>query len=119
MTFKTEDVVRDEAAKILGFDSLTDSDEAESGVGQLTTFNRLGFIGFNKSPDGWYLPKNHNDVAILLETKNSSETISKQKYIDSLIENIDIFKSKYQKIIGILYNGHDVIVYQNEQQIEV
>lgn len=36
----TEDEVRDYAGKILGFE---DSESTRSGVGQLTTFNQLGF----------------------------------------------------------------------------
>ena len=51
----TEDVVRDMARDILG---LADSDIARAGVGQLTTFNQLGFPGVADKPDGWYLPKN-------------------------------------------------------------
>ena len=62
----TEDAVRDLARDILG---LADSDVACSGVGQLTTFNQLGFPGVADKPDGWYLPKNKKDVAVVLETK--------------------------------------------------
>lgn len=51
----TEDAVRDLARDILG---LADSDAARAGVGQLTTFNQLGFAGVADKPDGWYLPKN-------------------------------------------------------------
>ena len=62
--YKSEDVVRDEAQKILGF---YDSSEADSGVGQLTTFNMLDdkyFKGINDKPDGWYLPKDINKTAL-------------------------------------------------------
>ena len=38
----TEDEVRDLARGILGFE---DKDGVRSGVGQLTTFNQLGFVG--------------------------------------------------------------------------
>ena len=38
----TEDKVRESAGKILGF---KDTDTAISGVGQITSFNQLGFIG--------------------------------------------------------------------------
>ena len=55
----TEDAVRDLARDILG---LVDSDAARAGVGQLTTFNQLGFAGVADKPDGWYLPKNKADV---------------------------------------------------------
>lgn len=61
----TEDEVRDQARKILGFE---DKPGVRSGVGQLTTFNQLGFQGIADKPDGWYLPDNHADVALVLET---------------------------------------------------
>ena len=44
----TEDAVRDLARDILG---LVDSDAARAGVGQLTTFNQLGFAGVADKPD--------------------------------------------------------------------
>ena len=61
----TEDAVRDKARDILGF---RNKDSVRSGVGQLTTFNQLGFAGIADKPDGWYLPDNHADTAIVLET---------------------------------------------------
>ena len=64
----TEDAVRDKARDILGF---KDKDGVRSGVGQITTFNQLGFPGVSDKPDGWYLPDNHADTAIVLETKAS------------------------------------------------
>ncbi|MDN5055702.1 hypothetical protein, partial [Aliarcobacter butzleri] len=62
MNFRTEDQVRDEAKLILGFNEVEKS--IHQGTGQITTFNQLGFKGINDKPDGWYLPKNINDVAI-------------------------------------------------------
>ena len=112
----TEDQVRDKAKEILGFDNV---ENAESGVGQLTTFNQLGFKGISDKPDGWYLPNNKKQVAIILETKNSKEDVSKQKWKDELIKNIIIVQKKYKKVIGILYNGIDVIVYKNLEEISV
>ncbi|MGF7454364.1 hypothetical protein [Pasteurella bettyae] len=49
--FKTEDIVRDEAGKILGFDHNLKSTTLGIGVGQLTTFKQLGFKS-DKKPDG-------------------------------------------------------------------
>ena len=46
----TEDAVRDKARDILGF---KDKDGVRSGVGQITTFNQLGFPGLSDKPDGW------------------------------------------------------------------
>ena len=66
--FLTEDVVRDIAGRVLNFG---DESGVQSGVGQLTTFNQLGFKGIADKPDGWYLPNNVEDTAIILETKNS------------------------------------------------
>lgn len=48
----TEDAVRDIARDILGFKN---KDGVRSDVGQLTTFNQLGFKGVADKPDGWYL----------------------------------------------------------------
>ena len=45
----TEDAVRDKARDILG---LKDKKNAKAGVGQLTTFNQLGFAGISDKPDG-------------------------------------------------------------------
>lgn len=54
----TEDEIRKLSGEILEFE---DTDKAKSGVGQLTTFNMLGFAkvngkAINDKPDGWYLP---------------------------------------------------------------
>ena len=64
----TEDQVRDKARDILAFE---DTETAKSGVGQLTTFKKLGITGagFNNRPDGWYLPHQTVFPAIILETK--------------------------------------------------
>lgn len=48
----TEDEVRDKAREILKWDGMG----VTAGVGQLTTFNQLGFKGKLDKPDGWYLP---------------------------------------------------------------
>lgn len=114
--YKSEDVVRDEAQKILGF---YDSSEADSGVGQLTTFNMLDdkyFKGINDKPDGWYLPKDINKTAIILEAKAGGKDIEKEK--EQLFKYLNIVRKKYAKSLGILYNGEDVLVYNdNFQQI--
>ena len=114
--YKSEDVVRDEAQKILGF---YDSSEADSGVGQLTTFKMLDdkyFKGINDKPDGWYLPKDTNKTAIILEVKAGGKDIEKEK--EQLFKYLNIVRKKYAKSLGILYNGEDVLVYNdNFQQI--
>lgn len=82
----TEDAVRDKARDILGF---KDKDGVRSGVGQLTTFNQLGFAGVADKPDGWYLPDNHADTAIVLETKASYITLG-DKQVDEVLKNVKI-----------------------------
>ena len=111
----TEDQVRDKAKGILGFDNV---ENVETGVGQLTTFNQLGFKGVSDKPDGWYLPHNKNDVCIILETKNSKESVKKEKWIKEINKNIEIVSKKYKRIIGILYNGYDVNVFKNLEPIK-
>lgn len=117
MKFKTEDKVRDEASILLGFNHLV-AEKVKFGVGQLTTFNNLGFKKIKDKPDGWYLPENINDVAVIIETKNSKQDISKQKWIDELLKNVTIISQRYKKVIGILYNGENVLVYKNGEKIK-
>lgn len=109
----TEDEVRDLAGKILKFEN---TNKVQSGVGQLTSFNQLGFNGIKDRPDGWYLPKNFEEPAIILETKNSNQKL--ENFLDEVIKNCDIVSTKYNKVIGILYNGIDVIVLKNNEVIE-
>ena len=104
--FLTEDVVRDKAGKILGFE---DTKEVKSGVGQLTTFNQLGFKGNNKKPDGWYLPKDKGQPAIILETKNSNEDLDTEDWIKEILDNCNIALKKYNNVFGILYNGYQFV----------
>lgn len=114
MKLLTEDAVRDMARRILGF---VDSDIARSGVGQLTTFNQLGFPGVADKPDGWYLPNNRNDVAVVLETKASNIALG-HKQVDEVLKNVRILQEQYDKVVGILYNGDDVRVFRGEEEIE-
>lgn len=117
MSFRTEDQVRDESKLILGFNE--QEKNIKQGTGQITTFNQLGFKGINDKPDGWYLPNNVSDVAIILETKSEKEDINKKKYIDELFKNIDIVSKKYNKTIGILYNGIDTKIFKNKIEIKI
>ena len=108
----TEDEVRDLARSILGFG---DKSGVRSGVGQLTTFNQLGFYGVMDKPDGWYLPDNHADVALVLETKGSSVALG-DKQVAELLKNVMIMNSQYGKVVGILYNGDDIRVFMNLEE---
>ena len=102
----TEDEVREEAGKILGFKKEKD---IKSGVGQITTFNQLGIKGKgkDKKPDGWYLPNDKGAIAIILETKNSDEDIGKKKWIDEIKQNCKIvMDAGYIHVVGLLHNGY-------------
>ncbi len=112
---RTEDQVRDEAKIILGFDD--NEDDVQQNTGQITTFNQLGFSGNSNKPDGWYLPKDLGAVAIVLETKSEKEDLSKAKWVNELQKNIDIVRTKYSKVVGILYNGIDIRVFKNDEEI--
>ncbi len=112
---RTEDQVRDEAKIILGFDD--NEDDVQQGTGQITTFNLLGFSGNSNKPDGWYLPKDLAAVAIVLETKSEKEDLSKTKWVTELQKNITIVRTKYSKVVGILYNGADIRVFKNDEEI--
>lgn len=110
----TEDAVRDLARDILG---LVDSDVARAGVGQLTTFNQLGFVGVADKPDGWYLPKNKADVALVLETKATRIALGKAQ-VDEVLKNVRIVQTQYEKVVGVLYNGEDVRVFKAEEEVK-
>lgn len=112
---RTEDQVRDDAKKILGFQ---DTESAKSDVGQLTSFKALGFKGegANYRPDGWYLPNETSFPAIILEVKKEDCDL-KQPQIDELLKNCRVAHAKYKNVVGILYNGIDILVYKNEEQI--
>lgn len=108
----TEDQVRDKARGILGFE---DRPGVVSGVGQLTTFNRLGFKGVADKPDGWYLPDNVNDPAVVLETK-ASRIMLKTGQVDELLKNIRILQRRYKNVVGVLYNGDDTRVFKGQEE---
>ena len=110
----TEDEVRDLAKKILGFEC---KEGVNCGVGQLTTFNQLGFKGVRAKPDGWYFPDNHAEVAIVLETKASDVSLGK-KQVEEVLKNVKIVETQYKKVIGILYNGEEIRVFKNCAEIE-
>ncbi|MGM9811109.1 MAG: class I SAM-dependent DNA methyltransferase [Paludibacteraceae bacterium] len=113
---RTEDQVRDAAKIILGFD--VEETNILQGTGQNTSFKTLGFNkGTSNKPDGWYLPEKKHQVAIILETKAEEKDLSQQKFVDELLRNVQIARSKYDKVVGILYNGSDVRVFKNKEEV--
>lgn len=115
--------MRDYSKNKLGLDTIIDN--VVAGTSQLTTFNQLGFSGICDKPDGWYLPNNYDDTAIIIECKNSNIDIfddsKKNSPFNELVKNINIVKSKYNRIIGLLYNGYDlrVLAYNNYDLDEI
>ena len=108
---KTEDQVRNEADKILGFNQIEPG--IQQGTGQITTFNQLGFTNIelkNHKPDGWYLP-NNNGTAIILETKASNINLDNQQWIDELLTNCNVVSTKHKNVVGILHNGSDTRIF--------
>ena len=126
IAYLTEDEVRDGytdkdgfhkgAKQILEFDK--SEAEVKQGTGQLTTFKKLGFkgTGSNHKPDGWYLPNDCGNTAIILETKSSDKSVENTSYINELLNNVKIANSKYSTVIGILYNGIECKVFVNEEE---
>lgn len=108
---RTEDQVRDDANLLLGFE---DTETVKAGVGQTTTFNKLGFAGYSDKPDGWYLPNETSFPAIIAEFKGEDKDL-KSQHVDELFKNCRIAHTKYRNVIGILYNGIDILVYKNEE----
>lgn len=117
MTYRTEDEIRSEAANILGLNAPLAN--VRSGVGQITTFNQLGFPGVNDKPDGWYLPDSPESVAAIFEFKAENIDIDTKKCVEEIRKNCDIAMRKYNKVIGILYNGKAVRCYKNNEAVDV
>lgn len=117
-TYLTEDQVRDEDKILLGFDKTING--VKQGTGQLTTFNQLGIKGVSDKPDGWYLPDNKNDVAIILETKNSHESVQDPRWIAEIRKNCNyVMNAGWDKVVGILHNGYETNGFFNNQPITV
>ena len=110
----TEDQVRDKAKQVLG---LENTETALSGVGQITTFNQLGFKGISDKPDGWYLPNETAFPALILETKAENHRFT-DKDRQELQKNCGICHKKYAHVVGVLYNGDDVEVYHDGMKVE-
>lgn len=110
-----EDPIRNMAEKILGFD--IEEPKIKQGTGQIYTFNQLGFTGNNNRPDGWYLPDDKSQPAIILEVKAKKYNLYDKKFENELLKNIKIVNEKYNKVIGILYNGEDIRVFKNQEEV--
>lgn len=87
MVYKTEDVVRDEVGKTLG---LCNTEDVQAGVGQVTTFNQLGIPGINDKPDGWYLPYDKTQPALILECKAEQVDITTRRCVTEIKKNCRI-----------------------------
>ena len=105
----TEDQVRDIAREKLHLDR---SESAQTGVGQLTSFNQLGFRGVKDRPDGWYLPNEAHYPALVLEVKGSNVKLG-EKEREEILKNIHIVQKRYKHVVGLLYNGYELEVYRD------
>lgn len=117
----TEDEVRTQAGKILGFDDV-DPQKASAGVGQMTTLKSLGFTGEGVAlkPDGWYLPKDRSLVAIALETKAQGKVpIDSTKLKEQVEKYCDVIRTRYDSVIGIVYDGARTRAYVNGESLDV
>lgn len=117
----TEDEVRERAGEILGFGKV-DSSAVRAGVGQITTLRRLGFTGEGSSlkPDGWYLPHDRGLPALVLETKASNAMPIDSPDLKAQVEGYcDVVRTRYDLVIGIVYDGEQVRAYLNGQSFKV
>lgn len=110
----TEDKVSEIAQQKL---HLEETESARAGVGQLTSFNQLGFKGVKDRPDGWYLPNETHYPALILEVKASNIKFG-DKEREELLKNVRIVQSRYKHVIGLLYNGYELEVYKDGKRVE-
>ena len=115
---KTEDQVRTEAGNKLGFND--NEQHVKQGVGQLTSFSSLGFKdkGKNYRPDGWYLPEDKSNPAIIVEVKSSDKDLSAKAWEDEITRNVKVAQQKYAHVVGILYNGGDIRIWKDGSEIK-
>lgn len=116
ITSMTEDEVRNYAGEVLRFH--VSEVGIQQGTGQVTTFRQLGFLCEKNrhKPDGWYLPDNTQNTAIILETKSGDEDLFNKKWVNELLVNIEIANTKYKKVVGILYNGKEQRIFLNADE---
>lgn len=117
----TEDEVRDEAGRVLGLGKAHAQDESRGtrmGVGQITTFNQLGFLGVPDKPDGWYLPDDRSRPAIVLETKAGNADIDDPKLLAQVEKYCATVRSKYDTVIGIVFNGTEARAFEHGRPLE-
>ena len=100
-TMRHEDEVRDAAKTSLG---LFPVPGVKAGAGQITTFNRLGFPGISDKPDGWWLPDDPSQIALILEAKAESVDIDTKKCTDEIRKNCSIAMNRYDRVVGILHS---------------
>lgn len=113
---KLEDEVRDAAKIILGLSAVPG---VKSGTGQITTFNQLGFPGVADKPDGWWLPDDTSQIALILEVKAEVVDIDTRKSIDEIRKNCAIVMGRYDRVIGILHNGRETRGFKNNIPMDV
>lgn len=118
---QTEDKVRALAGQILGFPGVG-SDLAWADVGQITTMRQLGFRGEGASlkPDGWYLPADRSEVALILETKAPNSVDIDSPTVRAQVERYcDVVRTRYDLVIGIVHDGERTRAYVNGETLEV
>ena len=112
-TVYTEDQVRDMARAKLHLEA---SESAKAGVGQLTSFNQLGFRGVKDRPDGWYLPNETSYPALVVETKSSTTKLGDAER-EELMKNMRIVQTRYKHVVGLLFNGFELEVYKDGERL--
>lgn len=65
------------------------------------------------------MPENSNEVAIVLDTMAGNKKIDLKSYREKILSYINILSQKYKKIVGILWNGKDIKVFKNKEEIEI
>lgn len=118
---KTEDQVRDIAREVLGLAEVS-TKVAQSGVGQITTLNQLGFRGegAQNRPDGWYLPVDKGAVALVLETKATDAMSIDAPVLRAQVEKYcATVRSQYDLVVGIVYDGDRTRAYVNGKPLDV
>lgn len=103
--------MREYAEYILGFE---DTETVLSGTGQVKTFNQPVFMRSQTNLTAGISRITHYP-AIILEAKATD--VKLEKHTAEFQKNCNITATKYKNVVGILYNGYEIIVFKNEQRL--
>ena len=64
------------------------------------------------------MPDDKSKTAIILEVKSSDKDLSVKAWEDEIRRNVAIARQKYHHVVGILYNGNEIRIWKDDNEIK-